>query len=152
MSSGGHAIDELVEDAEHLGARSRRICCLGDIERGLVTGSHQYMRERADWLRADLATFDAVRQEGLDQAEHMPLADLPPVHPAENRRPVDKGDPVDLRLNADVQPRSNGVPQSFQRIGNRSGCCLIGQAPGDIGLNGLKDSFKERSLVREVVI
>ena len=45
------------------------------------------------------------RQDGLRQPEDVPLAHLPPARPAHHGRPVDEGDAVDLRLDADVQPR-----------------------------------------------
>lgn len=64
-ASGGQALDELVEDSDHLGARLGAVCGFGDVKGGLVPGSHEYVCERHHRLGADAPEFDPLREEGL---------------------------------------------------------------------------------------
>jgi hypothetical protein len=116
-ASGGQALDELVKNFDHLGTRMRAICGFRNIQGGLVAGPHEDMRERHHWLRADAPQLDPLRHKGPHQSEDVQLADFPPVRPAQDGRAIDEGDAVNLRLDADVEPRSYGVPQDLDRIG-----------------------------------
>src|SRR6185437_3702739 len=90
--SGGQALDQLVEDLDHFGSRLRPVGRFGDVQGCLVAASHEHVRERHHWLGADPTQLDPVRQQVPDHAEHVLLADLPPVLPAQDRRSVDEGD------------------------------------------------------------
>jgi pimeloyl-ACP methyl ester carboxylesterase len=57
---------------------------------------------------------------------------------------------VDLRLNADVQPGADDVPDGLDRIGDPGGGHRVGEPPGDIGLNRVQDRIEQRRLVREL--
>jgi hypothetical protein len=68
-SSGGQALDEVVEDRGHLRAGLGAVCGFGDVKGGLIAGSHQYVRERHHGLGADAPEFDPLRQEHSHQSE-----------------------------------------------------------------------------------
>jgi hypothetical protein len=74
------------------------------------------VRERHHCLAADPAHFDPLGEARLHQTQDVQVADLPPMRPAQDGRPVDKGDTHDFRLDADVEPGSHGVPQGLDRI------------------------------------
>ena len=140
QTSRRNARDELVEDLDHLGTRPRAVRRFRDVQGGLVTGTHEYVRERPGRLRADAPHVDPALHDCLHQAEDVPLAHLPPVRPAQNRRPVDKGDAVNLRLDADVQPAPHGLPQRLDRIRDPGCGHFVGEPHGNIGL----DCFQNR--------
>jgi hypothetical protein len=110
------------------------------------------VRQRAGRLRADPPELDPVGQEGLYQSEYVTLAHLPPARPAQDRRPVDQSDAVNLRLDADIQPGPHGVPQRLDWIGHSGGGHRVSEPPGDIGLDRFHDRVEQRRLVRELVV
>jgi pimeloyl-ACP methyl ester carboxylesterase len=134
QTSRRNTCDELVEDLDHLGTRPRPVCRFRDVQGGLVTGTHKYVRERPGRLSADAPHFDPALHDSLHQAEDVPLAHLPPVRPAQNRRPVDEGDAVNLRLDADVQPTPHGLPQRLDRIRDPGCGHFVGEPHSNIGL------------------
>src|ERR1700691_4799482 len=118
VPSGGYDVDEAVEDLEHVGAGLGGVDRFGDVEGGLVAGAPEDVRERPDRLRTDAPGLDALLEHGLRQPEDVPLAHFAPVRPADDRRPVDEGDAVNLGLNADVEPGPQHVPHRVDRVGD----------------------------------
>jgi hypothetical protein len=86
------------------------------INGGLVAGSHEHVREGHHGLGADAADFDRLGEQRLHQSQDVQVADLPPLRPAHDGRPVDQSDAGNFRLRADVEPGSHGVPQGVDRI------------------------------------
>src|SRR5580692_2401071 len=114
--SGRYAFEELVENLDHLRARPGTVRRFRDIQGRLVAGPHEHVRERRRRLPADAPGLDSLRQQRLYQPEHVLLAYLPPAPPAQDRRPVDEGDAVNLRLDADLQPLPHGMAQGVDRV------------------------------------
>ena len=152
IQSCAEAFYEPVEDLQHFGSRLRAVRGLSDVQCGFVPGSHEHMRERQHWLGGDASQFDRLRQEDSHQPEDVQIADLPPVRPAQDGRPVDEGDAENFRFDADIEPRTGRVLQGLDGIRNPGCRHVIGKAPGDIGLDGRYDRLEQRGLIRELVI
>ena len=93
-------------------ARASRPLVAGEQHRRLVEGAHQQVRGRLHRQRADLPRLDRRGEAGLDQAEAVGGADLPPALPAEDGGGVVEGDLPQLRLCALLEEGLDPRPSS----------------------------------------
>src|SRR5215469_7601082 len=149
--SAGDAVQDPVKDRGALLPGLRRVLGSRDVERALVEGADEDVGEGDDGLGNDRAGIHRRLQRELDEAEAVAAGHVPPCLPAEHRRGVKQGDPLDLRLGAGVEEQTRADPQARQRV--RRGFGRTGRDPFcDLGLDLFGYGGEKVGLVAELVV
>jgi hypothetical protein len=144
---------QAVQDHPKVGPGGRRVGGAGDRQARLGEHGDDESRERAGRDRGYVASLDAAGQPLLKQAPAVPVNEVFPRLGAQDARPVDEDDPLEVgAARADIEERGDAVADLLQRRGCLGGELLVNQLGRHLRRSLRHGGAEQVGLVLEVVV